>query len=198
MRGVANTAACRNSCHVWGRIVRCDRGTTALGLGLHTLLTKRTAAYFVFSRMGGGFAHCKSLINSRMHFHVIVHFEGHTRPYIAMLCCQGPVFLAQYLALCDSAIEAASLLCPTGIALGIIVIFLCPIGFLILATVYVRHHLRTRSLVYEQNSRPSFSELKVWMENSAHVHESRATEPTSDNNASRMSWCRAKYQESRD
>jgi len=107
-----------------------------------------------------------------------------TRPYIVMFCWQGPVFLAEYLALCDSAIEAASLLCPTGIALGIIVIFLCPIGFLMIAAVYVRHHLRTESLVYEQNSRPSFSELKVWMKNSARVHESRATEPTSDNNAS--------------
>lgn len=95
------------------------------------------------------------------HLHVIVPFER-TRTHIAMFCCQGPIFLAQYLALCDSAIEATTLVCPAGIAIGVVVLLLCPVSFLMMATLYVRRGVRTGALVYEENPNlPSFSELKV-------------------------------------
>ena len=92
---------------------------------------------------------------------MIVPFERRTRPYIAMFCCQGPLFLAEYLALCDSAIEAASLLCPAGIAVGVFVLLLFPVSFLMIAALCVNGHLRKGGLVYEENPKPSFSELKV-------------------------------------
>ena len=74
---------------------------------------------------------------------------------------EGPVALTQYMALCDSAIEAAALSCPVYIALGVLVLLLLPINFAIFAALRVRRHVNEGRLSYVQNPTPSFSVLKV-------------------------------------
>ena len=45
--------------------------------------------------------------------------------------CAGPVFLVQYISVCDSAMSTASLLCPAGIAFGVLVILTGPFSFVV-------------------------------------------------------------------
>ena len=75
-------------------------------------------------------------------------------------CWEGPVVLVQYLALCDSAMSAASLLCPAGISLGVLVLMLGPISFLVLAARYIRGHMRDSTLEFEVSPAPSLKEFR--------------------------------------
>ena len=72
---------------------------------------------------------------------------------------EGPVVLVQYLALCDKSISAASLLCPAGISLGVLVLLMGPIAFLVLAARYIRGGMRDGDLHFEASPSPS---LKVF------------------------------------
>ena len=72
------------------------------------------------------------------------------------------VFLTQYMALCDSAITAASLhRCPAAITVGVFVVILCPLSFLIMSYLKVRQGVEKGELAYVENSTPSFLEMKV-------------------------------------
>ena len=65
------------------------------------------------------------------------------------------------MALCDSAIEAASLSCPVYIVFGVLVLLLLPINFALFAALHLRRHVKEGRLSYVQNPTPSFSVLKV-------------------------------------
>lgn len=73
---------------------------------------------------------------------------------------EGPVVLVQYLALCDSAMSAASLLCPAGISVGVLVMLLGPISFLVLVARYIPRDIRAGALEFEKSPPPSLKELR--------------------------------------
>jgi len=70
------------------------------------------------------------------------------------------VLLVQFLAICDSAFGAASLLCPTGIVFGVLALSMGPLAFLVVATRFVSKHVTAGDLSFEYNKRPSFDELR--------------------------------------
>jgi len=73
---------------------------------------------------------------------------------------EGPVFLAQYLAVSEKSIAAASLFCPSGITLGLITLLLGPVAFLILAARKISRHIKDGRMAFNYNATPSWTGLK--------------------------------------
>lgn len=64
------------------------------------------------------------------------------------------------MCLCDSAMASASLLCPAGIAFGVLVILMGPLAFVVISMRIIARHYRQGDMKFEWNSPPRFAELK--------------------------------------
>ena len=69
-------------------------------------------------------------------------------------CWEGPVFLAQYLAICDSMFTAVSTGCSLHQSIGFTVLTMVPMLFFIVAAVRVKRHVKQGRLSFEPAPRP--------------------------------------------
>ena len=109
-------------------------------------------------------AHARTCMRMRTHTYIHAHMHKQTKTHThthAHTRREGPVFLAQYLGLCDSGMAAMALQCAPGRAIGIPIICFGPMLFLVSATFYIMKLVEAGKLNYEENPRPSFAELKV-------------------------------------
>ena len=75
-------------------------------------------------------------------------------------CWEGPVFLTQYLGICDAMFNTISTGCDWHQAIGLTTLALVPIMFLFLATYQVRQHVASGDIFFEKAQHPGFKE--VW------------------------------------
>lgn len=73
---------------------------------------------------------------------------------------EGPVFLVQYLALCESTVSMMAMSCGWWMALGIALFLLIPILILAFGHTFVRTHLAQQNLRFVQFKSYTFTELK--------------------------------------
>jgi len=77
---------------------------------------------------------------------------------------EGPIFLAEYMAICDTVMSSIATQCNQGLAFGMSVLILCPMLFLGIAWLKIRRHLKRGGLAYTKNSMPNlrtlYSEVK--------------------------------------
>lgn len=67
--------------------------------------------------------------------------------------------IVQYLAVCESAMASAALLCPGGISIAILALFTGPFALLFLAFRRVPTRIKEGDISYEAAPLPSFSEM---------------------------------------
>ena len=85
----------------------------------------------------------------------VMHLGGLTRHVWG----QGPVVVAQYLAVCEAAMSSAALLCPGGVSVALLALFTGPLALLFLALRQVPARIKEGDITYEAAPLPSISEM---------------------------------------
>ena len=75
-------------------------------------------------------------------------------------CWEGPVFLTQYLGICDSMFESVATRCSLHMGFGFMVVALVPIMFLGVAFWRVSTHVKAGNMIFEPAEHPGYKE--VW------------------------------------